>query len=791
MIAAVIDCFALGRKCRGILLLSFFIFSIQHAWSQAISKVEVLGNNRIEADAILEKMSLRKGVTPTQAAVKQDILDIFSLGYFEDIRIEQEASKLIVRVKERPVISTITYKGAEEFQDDDLKEITGLKPFMVLSLSQLAKAQKDIAKKYEEKGYYLARAEYKLEPASDRPNEVDVVFQVTEDERVKVRRVFFLGNEVFTSADLKQNMITSEGHVFSWMTGGGSYREDLFERDLGLLAFFYGNEGYIQARFSKPRVTLSQDRRYVDVFIDVDEGEQHFLGEVTFEGEGLIFTDEELRESFEMADGDVFSTGKLQQQILALTDKYGDEGYAFANVIPRTTVRNGTKIVDLRIDIEKGEKIYWGKIKISGNSKTHDKVIRRELKFAEGELTHATKRKKSFEKIRALGFFGQDINFLTSSPAGEPTVLDLEIRVEEKPTGSLNVSAGYGTATNFVFGANVGQNNLFGLGQQLQFSLNWSSRNSKSFNLGWADPKIFDSDYYFGTNFFYNQSRVGPPTDNEYSYLQQSWGSSLRLGRDIGESTKLYGRYRWSRTMLRDPFNSDIFTSPDDADSVISALSTEIEYDTRNNRLDPTSGWYMSAFAEYAGLGGRTFQRTGFSVRRYTNVAWKLVYRTNLEYSYLFNTVNDETVPDSERFILGGIQDLRGYDYGTIGPNKLLNNTRDENKSDITRLIPFGGTQKVVFNHELEFPLIPEANIRAVMFLDIGQAWDDQNPDHNIANLSPAFLSNYGWGLRWYSPMGPLRFEWGYPLTESPYCRRPESSCGKDAVFQFIIAPTF
>ncbi len=753
-------------------------FFPQMAFSQNIEDIEIQGNRRIEKDAILEKMSLRKGDSFAPERVRKDLLALFNMGFFDDIRLEKSGNKLIVIVKERPVVTKITFKGYEEFESKELDEMSGLKAYRVLNIQEIRKAQRNIAKRYEEKGYYLARADYKVLPIEDKPNEVELELNIDENEKVRIRRIFFLGNKVFTNSELKQSIATSEGHAFSWASSGGTYREDVFERDLGMLAFFYGDRGYIQAKFSKPRVTLSQDRRYVDIFIDVDEGDQFFLGDVSFEGQDKLFSDEELRNSFEMQEKDVFSTGKLQEQILALTDKYGDEGYAFANVVPRTAIRDGSKIVDLKIDIEKGEKIYWGKITVSGNTKTHDKVIRRELLFAEGELTHATKRKKSFENIRRLGFFGKDVNFVTSSPSGKPNVLDLEIKVEEKPTGSLNVSAGYGTATKFVFGARVGQNNLFGLAQQLQFSLDIASQESRAVNLSWADPKIFDSEWYFGNNFTYSQGRVGPPSELEYTYLQKSTGGSLRLGREIAEFTSLYGRYRISQNKLEKPINPAIFTSSKDANSIISAVSTDIEYDTRNDRLDPSKGWYLSASFEVGGLGGRTFQSLGFSVRRYFNLFWKAVYRSNIEYGLLFNGMNHESIPDSERYVLGGIQSLRGYSQGSIGPSKTLPNTRD-NRPDLTRPYVIGGEQKVVMNHEVEFPLIPEANIRAVVFFDAGNTWN------KFEQLSPAVLSNYGWGIRWYSPMGPLRFEWGYPLAVGPF------SQGLSPEFHFIIAPTF
>lgn len=747
------------------------------AHAAPIDKVEVVGNHRIEADAIRERMKIKPGSDPSADTVASDIQSIFKLGYFEDVRVEREGATLFVTVRERPVVTEIKYEGSDEFETKDLEEATQLRPFNVLNLTKIRLAQVAIAKKYEEKGYYLARAEYKLVPNPERPGEISLTFNITENEKVRIRKIFFLGNKVFSSADLKKIMATSEGHVFSWATNGGTYREGAFDRDLSILAFFYGNEGYIEAKFAKPRVTLGQDRRYIDIFIDVEEGKKYYLGDVRFKGD-LLFTADNLRDSFGMAEKDVFSTGKLQEEVLKLTDKYGDEGYAFANVIPRTQIREGTDIVDLNFEIEPGEKVYWGRIEVTGNTKTHDKVVRRELPFHEGELYNATKRKKGLEKIRRLGFFGNDVNFLTSTPAGKTDVLNLEIRVAEKPTGSLNVSAGWGSATRFVFTAQVMQNNFRGLGQQLSFQLSYNQLDAKTFQLGFTDPHIFDTEWLGAVDLYIKE--------NPYlqAYKQRSVGGALRTGREIAENLSLYATYRLDRTKLSNIINPAVLTDPDkDANSLISSLAGTISYDTRNNRLDPSGGEFFWVNSEFGGLGGRVFQKYTSWFRVYRRLAWKFVYRANLEFGLLANAMGDDTPPDSERFVLGGYSSLRGYDIATVGEVRRVEDLRSgaaKNADGSPRLLPIviGGTRQMFTQHELEFPLIPDADIRAVFFFDAGNAWRRGDV------LSPVLLSNWGWGIRWYSPLGPLRFEWGYPFTKIP-------TSTNDPVFNFIIAPTF
>lgn len=749
-----------------------------------VSRIEVQGNKRIEKDAILEKMSIKALKSFDQQDVSRVVKEIFSLGFFEDVQLQIDGDLLTVVVRERPIISKISFTGSDEFEDKELTDISGIKVFNVMSLAKIRAGQKALEKKYEEKGFYLAQADFELLKVPGRPSEVELQFKIFENQRVRIRRIFFLGNKVFTSADLKQAMATTEGHMFSWASGGGTYREANFERDLSLLAYFYANEGYIEAKFAKPRVTLSQDRRYVDVFIDVEEGKQYFLGDVRFEGaQDLLFSEENLRQSFKMASKDVFSAGKLQEEVLSLTDKYGDEGYAFANVVPKTAIRPGTQIVDLTFDIEKGELVYWGRIQVIGNDKTHDKVVRRELRFSEGELYNATKRKKSLERIRRTGYFG-DVNFLTSAPKGSNNILDLDVKVTEKLTGSLNVAAGYGSGSGPQFSASISQFNLFGRGQQLAFDLQ-IQKNAENFNLRFTDPAAFDTEWLMGFDVYYRTNRVGD--NNSYSYKQDLLGTNLRVGREIYEDFNLYGTYKLEKYRLSDAINRKIFTDPDkDQRGIISSIATNLEYDTRNNRLDPSAGWYWSASSEFAGLGGRVFQKYLAEVRFYHRLFWKVVYRSNYQYGLLTNSLNGESVPDSERFTLGGVHPypLRGYRDGSVGTYKYVTNARLSPKhKDAKKEFPYviGGTQRFLINQELEFPLIPEADIRATVFFDSGNAWSGDLTE----SQSPALLSSYGWGIRWYSPLGPLRFEWGFPLSTTGLKKN------KSSEFHFIIAPTF
>jgi len=764
--------------------------------AQKIQKIQVLGNNRIESESILEKMDLKVSSELNGAAVRKDILSIFEMGYFQDIRFSEDSGVLSVQVKERPVLVDISFEGNSVFSDEDLKEALALKAYKVLNVSELKEATQKIISKYAEKSYFLSFADYEIIPRAKKTNEVDVVFKIIENNKVKIRKIFFLGNKAFSSQQLKKFMLSKEGNALSFMSQSGTYRTEFFERDLAALNFFYANEGYVESKISKPRVTVSQDKRYIDIIVEVNEGRQFKLNSLTFSGD-LDYSEEELKKEVELKAGAVFSTGKVQKSIQNLTNLYGDLGYAYVNVLPQPKINSEDQSVDLNFNFDRGQKVYWGDIRIVGNSKTHDKVIRRELLFSEGELYNSRKREKSFNRVRRLGFFSENTKFITKSPDGKKDRLDLEIRVEEKQTGTLNVSAGYQTGSQFVFTGGVSQNNLFGLGQKLALNANLSTNNSSTFSLDFSDPKIFDTEWFGGIRLFrsVNKASSGQDVNNKnnstYAFSTESTGGKLSLGKDFYENWFLLGQYRFDYTERVDPISPVLYSNGnDDKYTVVSSLSTDLIYDTRNNRLDPSNGWYFSTGLEFAGLGGRAFQAANLSLRFYKTLFWKFVYRARLEGAIIENVFDSHNIPDSEKHLLGGVTSMRGYNPATVGPViKNVIPTRSDLLTPSTQYdVVIGGSRKLFMNHEVEFPLIPDANIRFAAFFDVGNAWGASNASNpsNQVNGIDDMLYNVGMGIRWYSPMGPLRFEWGIPLKDNlPFNKKG------DTVFQFMIAPTF
>lgn len=727
-----------------------------------IREVVVEGTKKIEKDAVLVRIKSKVGQSYRREQVSEDVQDIFKMGYFYDIEVRKEnvsgGVKLIYKIVEKPSMAEIVFEGNSEIKEDDLRQASELKSYEILDQSKLRKAMDKISKLYEEKGFFLVRIQKKIDPIQAGET-VKVRFIIEENEKVKVKRVAFIGNRQLKDGDLQKIMATKEEGFFSFFSGSGAFRQELFDRDTQALTYHYYNNGYIQAKVSKPQITVTPDKKAIYITFRVEEGDQFDVGEIDFSGD-LLFTKEELKLAVRLESGKTFSYQTVQGDISSLQAKYGDLGYAYANIIPRMQIREKEKLVDLTYEIEKGNKVYFGDFTMVGNTKTRDKVIRREMRVKEGELYNETRRRESLANVKRLGYF-DDVAFNQKAPPDQPDVMNLDVNVKERNTGSLQVGAGYSSFNGFVFNGQVQQSNLFGKGQKLGVSLDLSNRTSL-FNLNFTEPYLLDTEWSVGGDLYRSRRRL-------IAYDEIREGGALRVGHPLAPYLYAYFRYKNEHTnlsLIEGEGDSDIYPV-ETANGRTSSGTVTIEYDRRNDRLAPSDGVYASTSLEYAGLGGERRFTKGFAVGRfYKELFWDVVFRNNLTYGFL--SVPDGSAPPfNELFLLGGANTLRGYQWFSVGKKRY--------SSKLLRDVPFGGRQQAYYNGEFEFPLISEASIKGVLFYDIGYA-DDQL-------TLPDFRSNYGFGFRWFSPIGPLRFEWGFPIDR----RKDESATN----FEFAIGAPF
>ena len=756
-----------------------------------IRNVIVEGQRKLEKDAILDRIQSKKGAAYRESQVRDDVLSLFKLGYFNDIQVlrtvEGGAVDLTFRVLEKPSITEIAYDGISDLKSEDLNEASGLKAFEMLNMNKIREAVEKIQKLYEDKGYFLARIEpvvTDIEPGQ----KVKLTFKISEGEKVKVKKIVFVGNKRLTDALLKGNMFTQEEGFFTGLSGSGAYKQEAFERDVVMLRMAYYSRGYIQAKIDRPQVSLTPDKKGIYLTIRIEEGEQYNVGEVDFAGD-LLFPRAELFQTIKIDKNGVFAYDVLQKDMSELQAKYGDLGYAYANIIPRWEFREAEKKINVIFDIDKGNKVYFGKINVTGNSKTRDKVVRRELKIMEGELYNETRRRTSLENIQRLGFF-EEVNFKTSTPPDHLDMMDVEIVVKERNTGQIQLSAGYSSTTYMTFGGSVQQTNFLGKGQNLGVSLNLT-KDFQEYNLSFTDPYYNDTQWSVGYRLFRSEN-----SGREY-YTEKRTGASVSLGHPISDNTNVYLSYGYtvirlgevSTTInnvsvpLTDPDLFPLQTASGDA----STVEGSVVYDTRNDRFRPSKGWYLrTALGDTGLVGGNLHYYTASQdVRFFYNLFWDLVWRNSFQYGRIGSTDKDRDPPFNELFLLGGPYSLRGYQYGHVGRMKRSAKYYAD-LGAVPGLSPadrearsmqfYGGTQRLLYQTELQFPLIREAQMFGVVFYDVGQAEDDISASN--------FFSDWGFGIRWFSPIGPLRFEWGFPLNANPLYHSNQE-------FQFSIGTPF
>ena len=753
-----------------------------------IKVIQIIGQKKIEKDAILAKLISQVGGEYSEKNISLDIQALYKMGYFVQIEVSQETLNhevsLEYRIVEKPTVAEVVFEGQIELKTEDLEGQSTVKAYEILSQTKIQETISKLEKLYEEKGFYLVKIEPVVEDVK-KDESVRVKFVITENDKVKVKKITFLGNNKLKDSYLKSRLAIQEAGFFSGMSGSGSFKQDAFERDIQILKYLYWNLGYVQVKIDRPLVSVTPDKKTIYITYHIEEGEQYYIGEVDFAGD-LLFPKSELLDAVKIKDNGIFAVDVMQKDITDLQAKYGDLGYAFANVIPRYAFHDKEKKVDLVFEFEKGNKVYFGAINVVGNSKSRDKVVRRELKIREGELYNETRKRKSQENIQRLGFF-DEVSFKTSTPPEKPDQLNIDIVVKERNTGQLQLTAGWGNVQGLSLGGSIQQNNFRGLGQTLGARID-ATKNRQDYSLSLTEPYLNDSLWSAGFDVFYieNKERI--------NYDDRKVGASFRMGHPIfDENWRAYLKYKIDKTQLFANDNTDPNLFPlDTARGVTSSVTSTIEYDSRNDRFSPSKGLFADLSYQYAGLGGDLrFQEVSTHVRYFHNLFWDVVLRNNLSYLNIQTLETDREVPFTERYQLGGAYTLRGYGSGTVG-RRVFSQFRYDRYADASSVfyspsltpeerrqkanLIFGGTKELLFQTEMQFPLIKEAGLSGVVFYDIGQAEDEI--------VQSRFMSDFGIGFRWMSPLGLLRFEWGWPLDRD--------DVNRDAVnFEFSIGPPF
>jgi outer membrane protein insertion porin family len=722
-----------------------------------VTSVKVKGNRRIEAAAILQVVRIKPGDLLDKSKVDADLRAIYKLGHFRDVQAETERVDggivLNYLVQEKPVVREIKIEGAKEISAEKVREAMEIKPNTIFSSKDLQKSIKKVKKLYADDGYYLAEVGGSTATRSD--TELDVIIKVTEGKKILIKTISFEGNHAFTSKKLRKTMETSQEWMFSWLTSAGTYKEEVLKNDAALLTELYMNNGYVNVKIGEPKVELLPDKSGLVVNIGVTEGEQYRIGKLGFKGE-LLESSDTLMKKLTLKSGELFSRSALRTDVFALTDFYADKGFAFANATPQTKLNPDSHTIDITFDMEKGDLVHIDRINISGNTKSRDKVVRRELRLEEGELYSSTALKRSKQNLMNTGFF-EEANLVTAK-GSSPDKLDLNVEVKEKPTGTFSVGAGYSSLDGVIGQGSVQQANFLGLGLKATAAASFGSK-SQTYNLGLTDPYFMDTKWTVGADVY--------RTERQYlDYTRRATGGDIKAGYSLSDSLSTFWLYKFEEKQIRDEsvgllqnIHLGAIIAPDPQSST-SAISASLTSNTTDYRIDPSSGMIDTISVEFAGLGGTNrYLRYITEHTLFMPVGWGTVASIRGTLGYI-QGIMGQVVPLDEKFYLGGISSLRGYTGRTVCP-VLSNNvtTTDINGIGTTTLnhVYLGGDIQAVVNLEYTFPLLKDAGLKGVVFFDTGNAADSLGSTFN-------FVSSYGAGIRWFSPIGPLRLEYGVPL---------------------------
>lgn len=708
---------------------------------EKITEVRIKGNNRIEEDAIRRVLKIKPGDVLKPKDISEETKAVYKMGYFDDIRIEAQTvpqGKIItVVVTEKPTVRSILLDGNTwVYDDDEIKEEITLRKGSILNINIIQNDMRRIEELYKEKNFYNVKVSFKVYPKEK--NQADIEYVIEEGDKFQIKKITFVGNTAFSSSKLKRMMSTSEKGLLSFITSSGDLNQEQLIQDAAKLTAFYHNNGYVQARVGEPEVIFEEDGIVINVRLV--EGPQFKVGTIAMAGD-LIIAEEQLLQTLEIAGEEYYNRDTLRLDVIELTDIYSDEGYAYADIAPRIEEDPEKLVVNITFEISKGKQVYFEEIVISGNSKTRDKVIRRQLKVYEQELYSGRRLKRSVRNLYRLDFF-EDIKVNTIKGSADDK-MRLRIDVTEKRTGAFSFGAGYGNIENLFLTASISEKNLFGRGQILSLKGQLGTKTQR-YTLSFTEPWFLDIPLSAGGDI-YNWAY------SFATYDKDSVGAKLRLGYPLFDFTRGNLTYTYDIADIHNVEDDASDSIKHDAgENIKSSITARIRYDSRDQLFHPTGGSTHNLSYEFAGLGGTVgFNKIIGETGWYFPLVWQTIGVLHGKAGYV-RQLEGKTLPDYEKFYMVGPDALRGFERDDLSP-------RDNNGNEI------GGNKFIQFNAEVRFPLVPAAGVYGVTFFDTGDIYDEDE-DIELDNLR----ESAGLGVRWLSPMGPVRLEYGWILDPKP-----------------------
>ena len=768
-----------SNKIAAVLAAAMFWFAAWNGLAVAasvVNEVRVQGNLRVEEDAIRLSIQAEQGLPFDQDVVDRDVKAIYRMGFFDDVSADFSAEgTLTYTVKERPYVKNVEILGNDKVSKEDLDTALGIRPRTALDAGRLQEGLQRVLRLYSEAGHVNTRVDYVLTPAEN--NQTTVTLTVVEGKTLLIKKITFEGNRTFSDDELKDNMNTKEAWIIPF-TSRGRLDPDVLTNDTALLSALYYDHGFVDHKIDEPIILTRGEG--LEVVIRIQEGQRYRVGAVKVGGD-LGGTPKRLLDDVTLTSGQIFRRSRLLNDVTALQQRYADRGYAFVEVSPVTRFDPAGRLVDVTYMIKRGPPVYFDQVKIAGNLKTRDKVIRRELEVTEKGRFSSDKVRESRNALLRTGFF-KDVTVSTEKSEKKDRV-DLLVKVEEAPTGTFSVGAGYSTASAFSFRTSVEERNLFGTGRRVSANL-VLSKTDQDIVFGLVEPRVLDSRADLGFDVFHTTAEFASWTNRRSGFATRIsapiryvrlpyFGRRADVYRTEGLDTEpgfsildhLHGGigYTLFRSNITD-VGDDAPSSIEAGKSLTSAVTPRLSYDTRNHFFVPTEGTRSVTSLKLAGLGGdNRFMRSDASL------SWYYPVFKNFEWGEKFALMlggrvgygaswTDRELPLFERYFAGGINSVRGFEYRTLGPRECPEDMLDCDDPEV-----IGGNKQLILKTELHFPILGQWGFRGSVFLDQGQAF---GPSQNIRLED--LKRSLGLAMQWQSPIGPVKLSWAFPLNADP-----------------------
>ncbi|MET3392247.1 outer membrane protein insertion porin family [Variovorax sp. 1140] len=774
--------------------------------------IRVEGLQRVEAGTVFASLPLRVGDTYSDERGSAAIRALFDLGLFKDVRIDVNGNVLVVIVEERPTIADVDFVGTKEFDKAALQKAlreVGLADGRPYDKALADRAEQELKRQYVSRSLYNAQVVTTVTPIER--NRVNLTFTVTEGESARIREVRVVGNKAFSESTLLSLFDQDSGGFMSWYTKSNQYSRTKLNADLETLRSYYITRGYLEFRIDSTQVAISPDRKDLTVTVNITEGEKFVVSSVKLDG-NYLGRDDEFKSLITIKPGEPYNGEQVTETTKAFNDYFGTFGYAFARVQARPEIDRVNNRVALTLQAEPSRRVYVRRVSVGGNNKTRDEVIRREFRQYEASWYDGDKIKLSRDRVDRLGFF-TEVNVDTQEVPGSPDQVDLTVSVVEKPTGSLQLGAGYSSAEKVALTFGISQENVFGSGNFLGVQVNTSKYN-RTLSLTATDP-YFTADGISRTFSIYHTTTRPYQTSTDGDYKLVNQGASIRFGVPFSEVDTVFfgiGLERYAFDPNSSTAFSGLYTPPSylnyfgcqkDATGLLVVncsqksvwgvpLSVGWGRDSRDSALIPTTGRLQRANLEVGAAGDMKYVKTNYQYQQFFAINKQYTFSINGEVGYA-KAFGNKVYPIFKNFYAGGLGSVRGFEQNSLGPRDAPLFLQSEGAA-------IGGTKKAIFNAELSTPFPGAGNDRTLRlygFFDIGNVFGTRAPGVTDEQWSAEkkLRASVGLGISWISPLGPLRLAYAFPVRSQKEVGQPFTAgyIPKDRIqrLQFQIGTSF